>query len=124
MSKKLKITSDDLRMMNACDEGLCWFAERFPDGATLDELEAALREHGRPTWTAWLAWQMPIGFVGDSIERRLSWCALDFDRSRLGFYMPLGLTGDSLDRRCSWCALDFESAYLRRRYAGLIPESV
>jgi hypothetical protein len=127
MSEKNKIRSKDLREWYACDSGRLWFAERFPDGATVDELEAALRQYGETgeAWLVWLARNMAVGVVdGDNIDRRLSWCRDDLDRAYLARNTPVGLPGDSLERRLSWCVDDTDRAIVRRRYAGLIPESV
>jgi hypothetical protein len=102
---KEKITIEDLREWGACAPGLLWFDERFPDGATLDELEAALRQYG-PTgkdWLAWLAWSMSCGFTGDRMDRRLGWCECAYERIKLACFMPVGLHGDSIEWRLLWC---------------------
>jgi hypothetical protein len=70
---KEKITMDDLMYWDSWVAGAAWFRTHFPNGATLDELEAALRERGGGRLFC-LALTLPPGIAGDSLERRLSWC--------------------------------------------------
>jgi hypothetical protein len=121
---KEKITLADLRKWGACDVGMAWFDGRFPCGAALDELEAALRANSDDgeEWLVWLARKLAIGRTGDSIERRLSWCGNEFDRAWLACRMPVGLPGDSLERRLEWCYSTADRAYVIEHYDGKIPE--
>jgi hypothetical protein len=81
MSKKIKITIQDVRKWCGYDEYADWFAWKFPNGATLDELEAALRQcRAGEEWLSWLAWHMPFGHPGDSVKLRMSWCRNDIER--------------------------------------------
>ena len=50
----MKITLDWLKEHNACAAAREAFAEKFPDGATYTEAQAALHDENRADWSWWL----------------------------------------------------------------------
>ena len=50
----MKITLDWLKEHNACAAARKAFAEKFPDGATYTEAQAALHDENRADWSWWL----------------------------------------------------------------------
>jgi len=49
--KTMKINIEMLKEMNACDEGLVWFLEHFPEGTTIKNL---LNKFDDDDWLGWL----------------------------------------------------------------------
>ena len=132
------ITYDMLHSAGACAPALIEFTGRFPNGATWDELIAALSD--RPDWAAWvgrrcpacvaeatwearlalqrdncdrayLGWRCPAGVVGATWEARMAPQRDDCDRHILGCYCPAGVPGATWEARLALQRDDCERAF-------------
>ena len=109
-----KITIELLKGINACDTGLTWFKERFPDGGTWDEVVAELQADRRLAWVSWLGHLCPAGVEGATWEARLALQRNDGERAWLGRLCPAGVEGATWEARLALQREDEERALFGR----------
>ena len=92
MTATPEITTEMLRSIGACAEGMTFFAEHFPQArATFQAAAQACVDHGKPAYAVWLAQYCPADVPGATWEARLAVQDTADDWARLGRICPAGV---------------------------------
>ena len=122
MTATPEITTEMLRSIGACAEGMTFFAEHFPQArATFQAAAQACVDHGKPAYAVWLAQYCPADVPGATWEARLAVQRSAGDRAWLGQECPAGVRGATWEARLAVQDTAADRAWLGQECPASVP---